>query len=61
MGEYVTPSYETITTKQKRDLLELMHSTLLNGFSEQDYFDVLQVFKRVIDRLENEGTDEKQS
>ena len=52
MDEYITPNYETISTKQKRDLTELMQSSLLNAFTEQDYYDVLYVFQRVIERLE---------
>ena len=53
MSEYITPNYETISVIQKRELMELMGSSLLNGFSEQDYFDVLQIFSRVVERLEN--------
>lgn len=52
MDEYITPNYETISTKQKRDLTELMQSSLLNAFTEQDYYDILSVFQRVIERLE---------
>lgn len=53
MDEYITPNYETISTKQKRDLTELMQSSLLNAFTEQDYYDILFVFQRVIERLES--------
>ena len=53
MNEYITPNYETISVIQKRNLMELMNSSLLNAFSDQDYFDVLQIFNRVIERLEN--------
>ena len=53
MSEYITPNYETISVIQKRDLNELMGSSLLNAFSEQDYFNVIQIFNRVIERLEN--------
>lgn len=53
MSKYITPNYETISVIQKRDLLKLMNSSLLNAFSEQDYFDVLQILNRVIERLEN--------
>lgn len=52
MDEYIIPNYETISTKQKRDLTELMQSSLLNAFTEQDYYDVLSVFQIVIERLE---------
>lgn len=44
---------EVISVIQKRDLMKLMNSSLLNAFSEQDYFDVLHIFNRVIERLEN--------
>ena len=53
MSEYITPNHETISVIQKRDLMELMNSSLLNAFSEQDYFDVIQIFNRVIEMLEN--------
>ena len=53
MREYITPNYETISAIQKRNLMELIGSSLLNAFSEQDYFDVIQIFNRVIERLEN--------
>ena len=54
MSEYITPNHETISVIQKRNLMELMGSSLLNAFSEQDYIDVLQIFNRVIERLEQE-------
>lgn len=53
MSEYIIPNYETISVMQKRELIELMNSTLLNAFSEQDYYDVLKIFQRIIERLEN--------
>ena len=53
MSEYIIPNYETISAMQKRELMELIGSSLLNGFSEQDYFDVIQIFSRVVERLEN--------
>ena len=53
MKEYITPNYETISVIQKRGLIELMGSSLLNAFPDQDYIDVLQIFNRVIERLEN--------
>ena len=52
MSGYITPNYETISVIQKRNLMELIGSSLLNAFSEQDYFDVIQIFNRVIERLE---------
>lgn len=51
-SEWITPSYETISVSEKRQLCELMNSTLLNAFSRQDFMDVLAVFQRVIERLE---------
>ena len=53
MSEYIIPNYETISVMQKRELLELIGSSLLNAFSEQDYYDVLAIFQRIIERLEN--------
>ena len=53
MSQYITPNYETISVMQKKELMELISSSLLNAFSEQDYFDVLQIFSRVVERLEN--------
>lgn len=53
-GEYITPSYKTIDVIQKRDLMELLQSSILNGFNEEDCIDVIKVFQRVIHRLENE-------
>lgn len=53
MSEYITPNYETISVIQKGELMELMRSSLLNAFSEQDYLDVLRIFQRIIERLEN--------
>lgn len=52
MSDYITPNYETISVIQKRDLMELMNSSLLNAFSEEDYYDVLNIFHRIIERLE---------
>lgn len=51
-SEWITPNYETISAVEKRQLCELMNSTLLNAFSQQDFTDVLAVFRRVIERLE---------
>lgn len=57
-SEWITPNYETISTIEKRQICELVNSTLLNAFSEQDFMDVLAVFQRVIERLETQGTKE---
>lgn len=54
-NEYITPKYETITALEKRKLLELINSSLIHAFSRQDFFDVMAVFKRIVDRLEQEG------
>lgn len=54
-GEWITPNYETISAMEKRQICELVNSTLLNAFSEQDFMDVLAVFQRVIERLEESG------
>lgn len=52
MSEYITPKYETIGNDEKRKLLELMQSSLLNAFSHEDYYAVLGVFSRIVNRLE---------
>ena len=57
MDEYITPNYETISTSKKIRLLKLMGSSLLNAFTEQDFIDVLNIFERVIDRLEVQETE----
>lgn len=58
MDDYITPNYDTISTKQRRDLMELMGSSLLNGFTEEEYIDVLRVLQRVVVRLEEAGKEE---
>lgn len=50
--EYITPKYETINAEEKRKMLELFNSSLIHAFSHQDYLDVIQVFKRIVDHLE---------
>lgn len=54
MNEYITPKYETIGTAEKRKLLELMQSGLLNAFSYDDYVQIIEVLKRVAERLEEQ-------
>lgn len=51
-NEYITPNYKTISVIQKRNLIELINSSLLNAFSEGDYYDILNIFARIIKRLE---------
>ncbi len=53
--EYITPKYEIITAAEKRKLLELFNSSLIHAFSRQDFFDVMAVFKRIVERLERDG------
>ena len=55
--QYITPNYETITAVEKRKLLEIINSSLIHAFSRQDYLDVIQVFNRIVDRLEQEDTE----
>ena len=50
--KYIEIGYETIGVKEKRELCELVNSSLLNAFTEDDFNDVLNVFRRVIGRLE---------
>lgn len=50
--EYITVNYPTISVTQKRRLMELCSSSLVNGFNFDDYMAVLAVFRGVVDRLE---------
>ena len=50
--EYITVDYQTISALQKRELMELCSSSLINGFNFDDYMAVLAVFRGVVDRLE---------
>lgn len=54
MNEYITLKYETIGVAEKRKLHELMQSSLLNAFSYDDYVQIIEVFKRVVERLDDE-------
>lgn len=53
--EYITPKYETITAEEKRKLLEMMNSSLIHAFTREDYYAMLAVLWRVVDRLEEQG------
>ena len=55
--EHITPNYETISTSKKRKLIELTQSSLIHGFNQQDFVDILAVFSRVIERLEAENNE----
>lgn len=55
--EYITVDYQTISTVQKRRLMELCSSSLVNGFNFDDYMAVLAVFRGVVDRLEEKCND----
>ena len=46
MSEYITPNYETISVIQKRDLMELMGSSLLNAFLNKT---ILMFFRYLIE------------
>lgn len=50
--EYIAVDYPTISVTQKRRLMELCSSSLVNGFNFDDYMAVLAVFRGVVDRLE---------
>ena len=53
--EYITPKYDTITAEEKRKLLEMMNSSLLHAFTREDYYAVLAVIRRAVDRLEGQN------
>ena len=50
-NKYIRPDYETIGVEEKREIMELCQSTLLNAFNREDYVDVIKIFNRVIERL----------
>lgn len=50
--EFITPDYETISVMEIRTLRELVNSSLVKGFSYQDYSDIIGIFYRVASRLE---------
>lgn len=52
--EYITPKYGTITAEEKRKLLEMMNSSLIHAFTKEDYYAVIAVLRRVVDRLEEQ-------
>ena len=52
--EYININYETISVDKKRKLSELYSSSLLNAFTDEDYFKAIAVFYDVIDRIENQ-------
>lgn len=52
MSTYITPKYKTINNVQKNQLTSLISSTLINGFTEDDFQDILKVLERVVNRLE---------
>ena len=51
--KYITPNYETIGLKEKITLCELCQSSIINGFSIEDYQKIINVFNEVVDRLCN--------
>ncbi len=55
MNDCIKPSYETISDNEKQELTELMQSSILNGFTQQEIDDVCNVFLRVCDRLGKVG------
>ena len=50
--EFITPDYETISVMEIRSLRDLVNSSLVNGFSYQDYSDIIGIFSQVASRLE---------
>lgn len=54
MDEYITPNYETIGAEEKRKIVELYTSSLLNAFTYEDYLKAMGLVARVVDRLEGQ-------
>lgn len=55
--EYITVEYPTISVIEKRTIMELCSSTLVNAFKLDDYLAILAVFQCVVDRLEDRMMD----
>ena len=53
--DYIEVDYETITNTEKRRLLQMMNSPIINGFTTEDYVDVLAVIGRVVKRIQDCG------
>lgn len=51
--EYIDINYETISVDKKRKLSELYSSSLLNAFTEEDYYKAIALLYDAIDRVEN--------
>lgn len=54
MDDYITPNYETIGVTEKRKIVELYTSSLLNAFTQEDYLQAIALIARVVDRLEEQ-------
>ena len=54
MNEYITPNYETIGVAEKRKIVELYTSSLINAFTYEDYLKAIALIGNVIDRLETQ-------
>lgn len=57
MNECITPNYETIGVKEIRNLRELCGSSVVYALSKDDYNDILNVFLRIVERLEGQPND----
>ena len=55
--DYITPNYETISAIDKRSLIAITQSSLINALSQEDYEDILRIWERVIRRLDEGETE----
>ena len=53
--DYIEVDYKTITNTEKRRLLRMMNSPIINGFTTEDYVDILSVIGRVVKRIRDCG------
>lgn len=53
--DYIEINYKTITNAEKRKLLQMMNSPIINGFTTEDYIDVIAVIGRVVKRIQDCG------
>lgn len=57
MNEYITPNYETIGVTEKRKIVELYTSSLINAFTYEDYLKAIALIMEVVDRLEEQDNE----
>lgn len=57
MNEYITPNYETIGVAEKRKIVRLYTSSLINAFTYEDYLKAIALIMEAVDRLEEQDNE----